>query len=111
GQYVVLHKTATGYERYVDTRNTETFFRALIQASARMARTGQIAVRYHGPPQHFHVVFMSNGNTLHYATNRPNIRNPRPTVAPHSGTTVRRHPAVHHPIRHRPIRRWRRGRR
>jgi hypothetical protein len=107
GQYVVLHKTATGYERYVDTRNTETFFRALIQASARMARTGQIAVRYHGPPQHFHVVFMSNGDTLHYETapRGPQIRNGRPTAAPHTGTTVRRQPIVHRSIHRRPVRR------
>lgn len=56
-QFVVMHRMRDGsYQRSISSADTEMYFQALIQASVRLAQEGMLFVRYHGPPQHFHIV-------------------------------------------------------
>ncbi|MBI4835992.1 MAG: hypothetical protein HY817_01915 [Candidatus Abawacabacteria bacterium] len=56
-QYVVMRRMRNGsYQRAISSIDSESYFQALIQASVRLARQGMLFVRYHGPPQHFHIV-------------------------------------------------------
>lgn len=87
-QYAVIRRRADGsYERFVTENNIGMFFRALVQASAHLARPrrsvdggvhqGDMFVRFHGPPKHFHMVIkFSNSDS------EPEHQNEAPTPAP-----------------------------
>lgn len=58
-QFVVMRRMRDGtYQRATNSENAnaEAYFQALIKASVRLARQGMLFIRYHGPPQHFHLV-------------------------------------------------------
>ncbi len=87
-QYAVIRRRADGsYERFVTDNNIGMFFRALVQASAHLARPkrstdggvqqGDMFVRFHGPPKHFHMVIKFSDDD---AESEPET--PAPTPAP-----------------------------
>lgn len=100
-QYAVIHRKVDGsYERFVTDANIGMYFRGLVQASARLAQPvrdrdtgavqqGDIFVRFHGPPQHFHMVIRNRSageQHVHHAPTaprRPATVNNRPQVANH----------------------------
>lgn len=113
-QYAVIRRRANGsYERFVTDNNISMFFRALVQASAHLARPrrntdggvqqGDIFVRFHGPPKHFHMVVRNLATDAEteseHDRERPNpvVPPPRPNIHSStrpSGTTNLRRPNV-----------------
>lgn len=91
-QYAVIHRKADGsYERFVTDANIGMFFRGLVQASARLAQPvrdrdagtvqqGDIFVRFHGPPKHFHMVIRSHGPEEQHVNHAPTTPRRPPTA-------------------------------
>lgn len=91
-QYAVIRRRADGsYERFVTDNNISMFFRALVQASAHLARPrrntdggvqqGDIFVRFHGPPKHFHMVVRNLATDAETESEHDRER-PNPVVPP-----------------------------
>lgn len=92
-QYAVIRRREDGnYERFVTEANIGMFFRALVQSSAHLARRrtsqdggvqqGDIFVRFHGPPQHFHMVVRTLDTDTENDTETPTVpvNHPRPNT-------------------------------
>lgn len=106
-QYAVIRRREDGsYERFVTETDISMFFRALVQSSAHLARRktsqdggvqqGDIFVRFHGPPQHFHMVVRTLDTDTDNDTETPilPVNNSRPNTQannrPHVQTGLRR---------------------